>query len=181
MSDARYGDRTGAVVALVAAGAAAGGALAAVALRQRRRSVRAPADAKLIARWVIEEPWKDNWHVLDRHVSPTYVGHDFAEPTSRPGPAALRAGLERFVQAFPDGRVSVEEQIAEGGSVTSRWTFRGTQTGELEGLAPTGKQVTVPGMTISRVDGDLVVEEWTSWDRLGMLVQLGAVSEPAHA
>jgi predicted ester cyclase len=173
--------RTGSAIALVATGAAAGGALAAVALRGRRRPGKAATDGKLIARWVIEEPWKGNWHVLDRHVSPTYIGHDLAEAESRPGPAALRASLERYAHAFPDGRLSVEDQIAEGGTVTSRWTFSGTQTGDLDGIPPTGKQVTVAGMTISRIDGDLVVEEWTSWDRLGILVQLGAVSEPAHA
>lgn len=172
--------RTGIAIAL-AASAAAGGALAAVALRNRRRLGRTATDGKLIARWVIEEPWKDNWHVIDRHVSPTYVGHDLAEPESYPGPAALRASLERYVQAFPDGQVIVEDQIAEGDTVTSRWTLRGTQTGELAGIAPTGKEVTVSGMTISRIDGDRVAEEWTSWDRLGMLIQLGAVSEPAHA
>jgi predicted ester cyclase len=173
--------RAGAAVALVAAGAAAGGVLGVVASRNRRRPGRARTDGKLIARWVIEEPWKDNWHVLDRHVSPTYVGHDLAEAESYPGPAALQRNLERYAQAFPDGRITVDDQIAEGDAVTSRWTFRGTQTGELDGIAPTGKEVTVSGMTISRIDGDLVAEEWTSWDRLGILVQLGAVSEPAHA
>jgi len=173
--------RTGLAVALVAAGVAAGGAAAGIALRGRRRPGRATSDAKLLARWVIEEPWKDNWHVLPSHVSPTYIGHDLAAAESHAGPDALRAQLERLVQAFPDGRVTVDEQFSEGDVVTSRWTFRGTQTGELSGIAPTGKQVTVAGMTISRVDSGGVAEEWTSWDRLGMLVQLGAVTEPAHA
>jgi predicted ester cyclase len=150
-------------------------------LRGRRGPGHPRGDGKLIARWVLEEPWKDNWDVVARHVSPSYVGHDLAEAASYPGPAALTANLERYIHAFPDGRVVVEDQIAEGGTVVSRWTLRGTQTGELAGIAPTGKQVTVAGMTISRVDGDLVVEEWVTWDRLGMLVQLGAVSEPAHA
>lgn len=168
-------------IALAAAGVAAGGAAAGIALRSRRRPGRATTDGKLIARWVLEEPWKDNWHVLDRHVSPTYVGHDLAEAESRPGPTGLRVHLERLVQAFPDGRVTVDDQLAEGDTVTSRWTFRGTQTGELAGIAATGKQVTVAGITVSRIDGDVVAEEWTSWDRLGMLVQLGAVTEPAHA
>ena len=181
MSGSRSDDRRGPVIALAAAGAAAGGALAAVAVRSRRRSARSSADVKLIARWVIEEPWKDNWHVLERHLSPTFVGHDLAEAESHPGPSGHRTNLERYVRAFPDGRVAVEQQVAEGDTVTSRWTLRGTQTGELAGIAPTGKQVTVAGMTISRIEGDRVVEEWTSWDRLGMLVQLGAVSEPAHA
>lgn len=169
------------MIALVAAGVAAGGAAAGVALQSRRRPGRASTDGKLLARWVLEEPWKDNWHVLDRHVSPTYIGHDLAEAESRPGSQGLRAHLERLVQAFPDGRIAVDDQLADGDAVTSRWTFHGTHTGELDGIAPTGKQVTVAGMTISRIDGDVVAEEWTSWDRLGLLVQLGAVSEPAHA
>lgn len=181
MSDGRHGDRTGSVIALVAAGAAAGGTLAAIVLRHRRRPARLSADGKLIARWVIEEPWKGNWHVLDRHLSPTYVGHDLAEAESHPGPTAHRANLQRYVLAFPDGLVTMEDQVAEGDTVTSRWTLRGTHTGELAGIAPTGKQITVAGMTISRIDGDLVVEEWACWDRLGMLIQLGAVSEPARA
>jgi predicted ester cyclase len=173
--------RAGVTVALVAAGVAAGGAAAGIALRSRRGPGRATTDAKLLARWVIEEPWKDNWHVLDGHLSPTYVGHDLAVAESHAGPNGLRTQLERLVQAFPDGHVGVDDQFCEGDVVTSRWTFSGTQTGELAGIAPTGKQVTVAGMTISRVDGDVVAEEWTSWDRLGMLVQLGAVTEPAHA
>jgi predicted ester cyclase len=130
---------------------------------------------------VIEEPWKGNWEVIDRHVSPSYVGHDLAEPSEAHGQVALRASLGRYLDAFPGGRITVEGQIAEGDLVTTRWTLRGTQAGELAGFAATGKEVTVAGMTISRLEGDLVVEEWTSWDRLGLLVQLGAVSEPAHA
>ena len=125
--------RTGLAVALVAAGVAAGGAAAGITVRNHRRPGRATTDARLLARWVLEEPWKDNWHVLDRHVSPTYIGHDLAEAESHPGPNGLRAQLERLAQAFPDGRVTVDEQLAEGDAVTSRWTFRGTQTGELLG------------------------------------------------
>lgn len=170
------------MLAVVTAGVAAGGALAALQLRRRAfRPGRAAGDSRLIARWVLEEPWKANWQVVERHVSATYVGQDLAESESFVGPSGLRAYLERFVAAFPDGRVQVDDQLADGSTVTSRWTLTGTQTGELDGLAPSGKEVTVSGITISRLDGDLVVEEWTSWDRLGLLVQLGAISEPAHA
>ena len=130
---------------------------------------------------MLEEPWKGHWDVVDRHVASTYVGQDLGESRSFVGPGGLREHLERYVAAFPDGRIVVDDQLAVGANVTSRWTLTGTQTGERDGLSPSGKQVTVSGITISRVDGDLVVEEWTSWDRLGLLVQLGAISEPAHA
>jgi steroid delta-isomerase-like uncharacterized protein len=170
------------MLAALTAGIAAGGALAAVELRKRGRRVRGTAgDSRLIARWILEEPWKGSWEVLERHVSPAYVGQDLAESESFLGPEGLRSRLERFVAAFPDGRVEADHQIADGPDVTTRWTLTGTQTGELDGLPPSGKEVTVSGITITRLRGDLVVEEWTSWDRLGLLVQLGAISEPAHA
>lgn len=170
------------MLAALTAGIAAGGALAAVELRTRGRRGRGTAgDSRLIARWILEEPWKGSWDVLERHVSTAYVGQDLAESESFLGPEGLRARLERLVAAFPDGRVEIDHQIADGPDVTTRWTLTGTQTGELDGLAPSGKEVTVSGITISRLQGDLVVEEWTSWDRLGLLVQLGAISEPAHA
>ena len=63
----------------------------------------------------------------------------------------------------------------------SRWTARGTHAGEISGIAATGKEVTVSGLTISTLVGGTVVEQWTTWDRLGMLVQLGAVPTATEA
>jgi steroid delta-isomerase-like uncharacterized protein len=171
----------GSTIALAATGAAAAGAVALGVRHRARRAGRHAADSRLIARWVLEEPWKGNWTVLDRYVSPSYVGQDVAESESALGPAGLRVWLERYVAAFPDGRIGVDEQLASGAQVTTRWTLTGTQSGDLDGLPPSGKQVTVSGVTISRVEHGLVLEEWRSWDRLGLLVQLGAISEPAHA
>jgi steroid delta-isomerase-like uncharacterized protein len=169
-------------LAAVTAAVATGSALAALERRRRgRRAGTAGGDGRLIVRWVLEEPWKGHWDVVERHVAATFVGQDLGESRSFVGPDGLRTRLERYVAAFPDGRVVVDEQTAAGTGVTSRWTLTGTQVGELDGLPPSGRQVTVSGITISRVDGDRVVEEWTSWDRLGMLVQIGAISEPAHA
>ena len=65
--------------------------------------------------------------------------------------------------------------------VATRWTGRGTHKGELMGIPPTGKQVTVSGITISHVKNGKVVEEWSNWDTLGMLQQLGVVPEMAGA
>jgi len=139
------------------------------------------ADAKLIVKRLIEEPWKGNWDVIDEYAAPGYVGHDSAEPEPHAGPAGFRANVEKYLAGFPDGRITVDDQIAEGDKVATRWTGRGTQTGEIAGIAPTGKEVTVTGVTISRLVGGQVTEEWTTWDTLGMLVQLGAIPEPARA
>lgn len=65
--------------------------------------------------------------------------------------------------------------------VVTRWTFRGTHTGELMGIAPTGKQVTVTGISIDRVVGGKIVEEWNEMDDLGMMEQLGVVPPMGQA
>ena len=139
------------------------------------------ADAKQIVKRLFEEPWKGNWDVIDEYVAPGYVGHDPAEPELIRGPTGVRANIEKYLAGFPGGGITVDDQIAEGGKVATRWTGRGTHTGEMAGISPTGKEVTVSGLTLSRLENGMVVEEWTTWDTLGMLVQLGAVPTPAQA
>ena len=82
--------------------------------------------------------------------------------------------------AFPDLHFTVEDQIAEGDMVANRVTARGTHQGEFMGIAPTGKQVTVTGITIDRIAGDKLEESWASWDFLGLMQQLGAIPEPGE-
>jgi len=139
------------------------------------------ADAKQIVRRLFEEPWTGNWGVIDEFVAPGYIGYDPAEPEPIRGPAGVRANIEKYVAGFPGGGITVDDQIAEGDKVATRWTGRGTHTGEMAGISPTGKEVTVSGLTLSRLENGMVVEEWTTWDTLGMLMQLGAVPAPAQA
>ena len=139
------------------------------------------ADAKKIVRQVLEEPWKGNWEVIDEFIAPAYVGFDPSLPESIRGPDGFKANIEMYLDAFTGAHITVDDQIAEGDKVASRWTGRGTHTGEIQGIAPTGKEITVTGLTISRLDGEKIVEEWTTWDTLGMLVQLGAVPAAARA
>jgi steroid delta-isomerase-like uncharacterized protein len=88
-------------------------------------------------------------------------------------------GLKQFVAmiraALPDLRVTLEDVIAEGDKVVSRWTAQGTHQGELMGIAPTGNRVTITGITIHRIEDGKIVEEWENWDALGMMQQIGAV------
>ena len=139
------------------------------------------ADAKQIVRRLIEEPWTGNMAVIDEVIGSGYTGYDPSAPEPISGPDGLKTQLQQYIDGFPDGRITVDDQIAEGNKVASRWTARGTQTGEVAGIAPTGKQVTVSGLTISRLEDGMVVEEWTTWDTLGMLVQLGAIPAPVKA
>ena len=66
--------------------------------------------------------------------------------------------------------------VAEGDKVSIRWTATGTHRGELAGIAPTGKRITVPGNLTVRISGK-VVEDHTLWDTLKLAQQIGAVGQ----
>lgn len=137
---------------------------------------------KEIVRRLVDEVWGNrNLGIVDELIAQDYVGHD----TTQPEPIQGREGFKSFVgmyqAAFQDATVTIDDQIAEADRVVSRWTGRGTHTGELMGIAPTGKEVTVSGITVSRLADGRIAEEWELMDALGMLVQLGAVPQPATA
>ncbi len=86
-----------------------------------------------------------------------------------------------YLSAFPDIRVTVEDAIAEGDKVVTRWTMRGTHQGELMGIAPTERQIELEGITIHRIEGGKIVEEWERYDNLGVMQQIGAIPEQEQA
>jgi predicted ester cyclase len=72
----------------------------------------------------------------------------------------------------------VEDQIAEGDKVVTRYTVSGTHQGEFFGVAPTGKRITMSGIMVDRLEDGKMVEEWPEYDLLGVMRQLGAVPAP---
>jgi predicted ester cyclase len=139
------------------------------------------ADNKKIDKQLWEEPWKGNFSVIDQYVDSNYIGYDASMPEPIRGPQGFKDFVQMYLGAFPDGAITVDEQIAEGDMVATRWTGRGTHEGELMGIAPTRKQVTVWGLTISKYQDGKLVESWDNWDTLGMLQQIGAVPAMATA
>ena len=135
---------------------------------------------KTIVRRALEEPWKGNLDVVDELIARDYVGHDPANPEPLRGPAGVKEFVATYRAGFPDARVTVEQQLAEGDMVATRWTGRGTHEGDLLGVAPTGKRVTITGITFSRLKDGKIVEEFQNWDTFGMMQQLGAVHAAAH-
>jgi steroid delta-isomerase-like uncharacterized protein len=134
---------------------------------------------KQIARRVPEEVFgKGNLDVVDELVADDFVNHDPSIPPEVPGG---REGLKTFAQvyltAFPDLKIKVDDQVAEGDKVVSRWSASGTHQGELMGIPATGKQSEVTGITIDRIVGGKIVESWNNWDTLGLLQQLGVVPQ----
>ena len=89
-------------------------------------------------------------------------------------------GYKRFTNGsfsiFPDLQFTIEDMVAEGDKVTTRFTEHGTQQGEMMGAPASSKQVTVTGISISRFENGKIVEVWGEFDRLGMLQQLGLIS-----
>jgi len=82
-----------------------------------------------------------------------------------------------FDNAFPDYGHTLEEQIAEGDKVVTKYVWWGTHRGALEGMAPTGRQVRVRGIEIMRVVNGQVAEIWRLEDNYGLMQQLGAIPE----
>jgi steroid delta-isomerase-like uncharacterized protein len=99
------------------------------------------------------------------------------------GPAGAKRLAEMFHSAYPDSRIDVDAQIAEGDLVVTCWTGKGTHDGELMGMPSTGKWVEVTGITIDRIADGKIVESWGCYDALGMMQQLGAVpaAQPTSA
>ncbi|HTC23853.1 MAG TPA: ester cyclase, partial [Gemmatimonadales bacterium] len=74
----------------------------------------------------------------------------------------------------------IDEMLASGDRVVTRWTGEGTHRGALRGLPASGRQARVTGISIHRIAGGRIVETWVNWDTLGMMEQLGAAQVPAR-
>ncbi len=91
------------------------------------------------------------------------------------GAQTVKENIMWFRNAFPDLSCAVEEQVAEGDKVVSRWTLRGTHQGDFFGVAGTGNRVEFTGIQIDRFDeSGKIVEERAEFDLLGAMRQTGA-------
>jgi steroid delta-isomerase-like uncharacterized protein len=134
---------------------------------------------KATNRRVFEEVWnKGNLAVIDEISAANPVNHFIP-----PGMAAGTEGFKQFVMlyrgAFSDLHFTLDDVIAEGDKVVTRWTTHATHTGPLMNIPPTGKKTTVTGITIARYDADgKTAEAWATFDQLGLLQQLGVIPAP---
>ncbi|HEY3070527.1 MAG TPA: ester cyclase [Gaiellaceae bacterium] len=140
------------------------------------------ADNKMISRRVVEEGFaQGKVELFDDLVAEDVVNHDETLPPEiPPGREGVKALAQGYKMAFPDLVLTVEDQIAEGDKVATRWTARGTHQGELMGIPPTGKEARVTGTTIDRIEDGQIVETWTNWDQVSLLQQLGVIPEMAR-
>jgi steroid delta-isomerase-like uncharacterized protein len=137
---------------------------------------------KNIVRRLFEEVWnKGNLSLADELFAPTYAHHDPSTPDLGRGPESEKKRATLYRTAFPDFRLTAEDIIAEGETAVVRWSCRGTHKGDLGGIAPTGKQFTISGVSIARFSNGKMVEGWVNWDALGLMQQLGVVPQLAKA
>jgi steroid delta-isomerase-like uncharacterized protein len=131
---------------------------------------------KAIFRRYVEEVGNEGNLELADEIFDGYLAHQSDGSVLERGPEDVKRFMSEFREGFPDFHSTIEDMVAEGDKVVTRWTMRGTHQGEFRGIAPTGKQITVTGIGIFRFSPEgKVVESWDNLDELGMLQQLGVV------
>jgi predicted ester cyclase len=127
---------------------------------------------------LVRRSWEaaDNQDVLDEVYTSDAVWHLPNQDIQ--GVEEFKQYLTLYKTALPDLNVTVEDELVEGEKVVNRFTLRGTHQGEVEEFGPpTGSQMELKGITISRIEGGKIVEEWQAYDNLSVMQQLGLVPE----
>jgi steroid delta-isomerase-like uncharacterized protein len=125
---------------------------------------------EIVRRWNEEVINNGNLDVIDELAAENYINHNGGLDR-----AAHKQQMARMGAAFSDGEIVLEETVAEGDMVSVRWRMRGTHTGEYMGVPATGKQIVTPGMSMYRIAGGKIAEDWSVMDMLGVMQQLGLV------
>lgn len=129
---------------------------------------------KAVTHQFLEELFnKRNLAIVDALCATNVINHGLGPEAS--GIEGTKRSASMYLAAFPDLHFTFEDFIAEGDQVVVRWTSSGTQKGELMGIPPGDKQVSVMGIEIYRFEGGKIVEHWLESDMLGLLQQLGVV------
>jgi len=129
---------------------------------------------KAIVREAAEAFNRNDLDAVDRLFAAHYVDHDPSRAALPSGPEGVKQAWGMFRVAFADLQAAIDDMISEGDRVAVRGTVRGTHRGELMGILPTGKRVTVELIDINRVENGKLVERWGETDMLGMMQQLAS-------
>ena len=134
-----------------------------------------PEENKAVVRRFVEEVFNQgNLAAVDQFLAAEYRDAN-ALPGQEPGREGAKRAFSLYQEVFPDLRYTIEEMIAEGDTVVTRVTFRGTHRGAFLGIPPTNRQVSVPAVHITRVVEGTIREHWSLMDDLGLMQQLGVV------
>jgi steroid delta-isomerase-like uncharacterized protein len=139
---------------------------------------------KALVRREIEELFNHtgSLDVAQEIYAPDFVGHDPTMPEGIHGIEGAQQFAAGMRSAFPDLTCTIEDQIAEGDKVVSRWSASGTHQGETEEMGPaTGNRMEITGISIERISEGKVAESWDQYDAMGMMQQLGFIPSPEEA
>ena len=141
-------------------------------MEKEKRNVSTAEENKAIFRRYAEEVGNQlNMELVDE-IFDRYLSHQPDGSTLERGPQDVKRFHREFRSAFPDFHISIEDQIAEGDKVVSHYTIRGTHQGDFRGLAPTGKEIEIKGVTTFRFSPEgKVVETWDSYDQMSLMRQ----------
>jgi len=134
-------------------------------------------------RWFFDIIAGGQLDVADEIFAANHIIHDpHAPPSGWPdGPEGLKMVASVFGGGFSDWNITIDDQIAEGDRVATRWTARATHTGPVMGIPPTGTTAQVTGVNVARFVDGKIVESWFNFDMLTLLQQLGAIPTPEPA
>lgn len=131
---------------------------------------------KVVIRRAVKDVWNGgNFSAVNDLVSSDVILHLPKPGKEIYGPEGVSQFYATLHAAFPDIHFTIEDQIAAGDKVVTRWTCRGMHKGEFQGISPTGNPITMTGIDMDRIANGKVVECWLVMDELGMLQQLGAI------
>lgn len=147
----------------------------------RRRDID-PDAASVVLRF-FAEVWNERGAAA-RDAAAELVADDYRDhdpvPQQGPGRDGVAASIARCHTQIPDLRVLVDELIVDGDRVAARWTAVGTHTGEVLGVAPTGRPFRATGIDIFRLRHGRIAEAWHAWDQAGLREQLTREITPTH-
>jgi steroid delta-isomerase-like uncharacterized protein len=125
-----------------------------------------------VARSVFEDLYgKGRLDLIDQIFDSGYRGHETL--LGEFDRNQLKRNVQMYRTGFPDLSVNINEALEAGDKVLVRWTCRGTHRGAFMGQSPTGKPATADGISVITLRNGKIVEDWTQWDALGLLQQLG--------
>ena len=131
-----------------------------------------------LSRRIFEDVWnRKNLSAVDDLISADYVHHDPSSPAVPSGVDGYKQFVNSYMNAFPDAHFTIDDAFTDGQNEVTRWTVVGTHEGELAGIPRTGRRFSVTGITIARIANGKITESWNNWDALGLMQQLGVVSE----
>ncbi|UCH26260.1 MAG: ester cyclase [Trueperaceae bacterium] len=115
--------------------------------------------------------------MADEIVAADYVNHN-AIPGQKAGLEGYKDVVRSLRTSLPDIRYTIEDQVAEGDKVVTRYTAKGTHQGEFLGVAATGKPITMTALVLQRVVDGKIQESWLELDMLSVLRQMGEIPSP---